>query len=95
MMYETHDIFQGTGIAIFNHIVIKVRENRRGNQERTIQRNWQYRVHITQYQDKQNKNTTQKAKRMSNTEPTKNPGAPEWYIRCRKATSKMDSQMGL
>jgi hypothetical protein len=32
------------------------RENRRGNQEWTIQRNWQDWVHKTQDEDKQNKN---------------------------------------
>jgi hypothetical protein len=59
------------------------RENRRGNQEWTIQRkpkgqprldnpesNWQHGVHKTQYEDKQNKNTPQKAKNMSNTDST-------------------------
>ena len=34
---------------------INVRENRGGNQEWTIQRNWQHRVHKTQNEDKQNK----------------------------------------
>jgi hypothetical protein len=32
---------------------------RRGNQEWTIQRNWQHRVHETHNEDKQNKNTMQ------------------------------------
>ena len=31
-----------------------------GNLEWTIQRNWQLRVHKTQHEDKQTKNTTQK-----------------------------------
>jgi hypothetical protein len=34
---------------------INVRENQRGNKEWTIQRNWQYWVHKTQDEDKQNK----------------------------------------
>ena len=34
---------------------INVRENRRGNQEWTIQRTWQHWVHKTQDEDKQNK----------------------------------------
>jgi len=34
---------------------IKVRENRKGNQEWTIERNWQYWVHKTQDEDKQSK----------------------------------------
>ena len=38
---------------------INVREYQRGNQIQTIQRNWQHRVHKTQDEDKQNKNTTQ------------------------------------
>ena len=59
------------------------RENRRGNQEWTIQRkpkgqprldnpesNSQHGVHKTKYEDKQNKNTPQKAKNMSNTDST-------------------------
>ena len=67
---------------------IKVRENRRGNKEWTIQRNWQHWAHKTQYENEQNttqktkkmsntdptKNTTQKTKKMSNTDPTKNQG---------------------
>jgi len=40
---------------------MNVRENRRGNQEWTIQRNWKHWVHKTQDEDKQNKNTTQYA----------------------------------
>ena len=38
---------------------INVRENRRGNQEWTTQRNYQHWVHKTQDEDKQTKNTTQ------------------------------------
>ena len=34
---------------------INVKENRRGNQEWTIQRNWQHWVHTTHAEDKQNK----------------------------------------
>jgi hypothetical protein len=60
----------------------------RGNKEWTIQRNWQHWAHKTQYENEQNttqktkkmsntdptKNTTQKTKKMSNTDPTKNQG---------------------
>jgi hypothetical protein len=38
---------------------INDRENRRGNQEWTTQRNYQHWVHKTQDEDKQTKNTTQ------------------------------------
>ena len=38
---------------------INVRENRRGNQEWTNQRNWQHWVHKTQYEDKPNKKQKQ------------------------------------
>ena len=34
---------------------INVRENRRGNQEQTIQRNWQHWVHKTQDEGKESK----------------------------------------
>jgi len=34
---------------------INIRENRRGNQEWTIQRNWKHWIHKTQDEDKQNK----------------------------------------
>ena len=34
---------------------INVRENRRGNQEWTIQNHWQHWIHKTQDEDKQNK----------------------------------------
>jgi len=37
--------------------IINVKENRRGNQEWTIQRNWQHWVYKTQDEDKQNKDT--------------------------------------
>jgi hypothetical protein len=47
---------------------INIRENRRGNQEWTIQRNWQHWVHKIRDEDKQNKNTTQKNKKMNNTD---------------------------
>jgi len=42
-----------------HHRYINVKENRRGNQEWKIQRNWQHWVHKTQNDDKQTKNTTQ------------------------------------
>ena len=38
---------------------INVREHLRGNQKRTIQRNWRYQTHKTKDEDKRNKNTTQ------------------------------------
>jgi hypothetical protein len=38
------------------HFLINVRENRKGNQKWTIQRNWQQMVHKKQDEDKQNKN---------------------------------------
>ena len=50
---------------------IHVRENRRGNQEWTIQRHRQQLAHNTQNEDKQNKNLTQKIKKMSNMNLTK------------------------
>ena len=40
---------------------INVRENRRGNRQWTIERNWQHWVHKTQDKDKQIKNATQHA----------------------------------
>ena len=46
---------------------INVRENRRGNQEWKIQRNWQHWVHKTQDEDKQQQQkTTQKTKQTRN-----------------------------
>ena len=50
---------------------IHVRENRMGNQEWTIQRHRQQLAHNTQNEDKQNKNLTQKIKKMSNMNLTK------------------------
>ena len=55
---------------------MNVRENRRDNQEWTIQRHWQHRAHKTQdkYNETQkHKNATQHRK-MSNMDPTKKPG---------------------
>ena len=46
---------------------INIGENRRGDQEWTIQRNWQYRRDKTHGGDKQCKYTTHKTKKMSNT----------------------------
>ena len=40
---------------------VNVWENRRGNEELTIHRNWQHWVHKTQDEDKKTKNTTQYA----------------------------------
>jgi hypothetical protein len=48
---------------------ISIRENRKSNQEWTIQRHSQHWAHKTQDEDKQN--TTQKIKKMSNTDSTK------------------------
>jgi hypothetical protein len=45
-----------------------------GNQEWTIQRNWQHWVHQTQDEEMQNKNLTQKTEKMSNTDPSKTGG---------------------
>jgi len=46
-------------------IEINIRENRRGNQEWTIGRNWLHWVHKTQDEKTQHRNL----KKMSNTEP--------------------------
>jgi len=49
-----------TYFLLFSTQSINVRENRRGSQEWTIQRNWQHWAHKTQDEDKQNtKSTTQ------------------------------------
>ena len=48
---------------------INVRENRRGNQEWTIQRHWQHRTKTNKTQEH---NTTQRTKKTSNTNPNKN-----------------------
>jgi hypothetical protein len=50
---------------------INVRENRRDNQDWTIQRHREHLANNTQNEDKQNKNLTQKIKKMSNMNPTK------------------------
>jgi hypothetical protein len=49
-------------LKLYNELTIEFRENRRSNQEWTIQRNWQCSAYKTQDEDKQNKkhNTTQK-----------------------------------
>jgi hypothetical protein len=52
---------------------INVRENRRGNQEWTIQRHWQHWTHKTQNERIQSKQTpqhTRKVKKMNNTDST-------------------------
>jgi hypothetical protein len=46
-MYRSFDVYQ-----------INIRENRRGNQQWTIQRNWQHWVQMTPDEDKQNKKHT-------------------------------------
>jgi hypothetical protein len=55
-------------------LIINVKEILRGNQEWTIQGNRQHWVHKAQDTDKQSKNTTQKTKKMRNTDPTKKTG---------------------
>jgi hypothetical protein len=44
--------FKETGNIGYTRHRTKIRENRRGNQEWTIQSNWQHWVHKTQYVDK-------------------------------------------
>ena len=58
---------------------INVRENRRGSQVRTIQRNWQHCVHKTQGEDKQENNTENYKRRATRIPPKTgvNPGVPE------------------
>ena len=70
--------FYNTEEAIKNE---QSRQNRRGNQEWTIQRNWQHWSHKTLNEDKQSKYTPQKTKKMSKTDPTKN--------RCERRCSRM------
>jgi hypothetical protein len=53
-------------------IIINVRENRRGNPEWTIQRN--VNIGCTRHKTNKTKNTKQKTKKMSITDPTKNRG---------------------
>ena len=55
----------------FYYYKINVRENRRGNQQWTIQRHWYHWEHKIQDEDKRNKkyNTAQKTKQMSTKEP--------------------------
>ena len=55
---------------------INLRENKRGNQEWTIQRNWQHLGTQDTRRRQRNQNTTQKTKKMSNTDPTKSRGEP-------------------
>ena len=54
-------LFDMSNTLYYKTLRINVRENRRGNQQWTIQRNWQHWVHKTQDEDKQIKNTTQHA----------------------------------
>jgi hypothetical protein len=49
-------------------VYINVRENRKGNQERTTQRHWQQLGIKEQDEDKEKKTTTWKNKKRSNTE---------------------------
>jgi hypothetical protein len=52
---------------VYQQLEINARENRRGNQQLTIQRYWQYWVHKTLDEDKQNKKLSSEAKRKRNT----------------------------
>jgi hypothetical protein len=54
-------LFDMSSPLYYKTLRINVRENRRGNQQWTIQRNWQHWIHKTQDEDKQIKNTTQHA----------------------------------
>ena len=61
-------------ISTLKYCLLNVRKNQSGNQEWTIQRHQQHWVHKTQDElNRQNKiqNTTQKAKKMSSTDPPK------------------------
>jgi len=51
-------MFFSKHVRLNSTIKMNFRENRRGNQKWTIQRNWQPMVHKTQDEGKQNKNTT-------------------------------------
>ncbi len=81
--------------AIF--LTANLRENRRSNQEWTIQRNWQHYSGCTRRRSKTNKSktTTQKTKKMSNKDHTKkgggvNSGTPEWQaVSASKKTPTM------
>jgi hypothetical protein len=46
-------------MVVMHLMQMNVRENRRGNNEWTIQRNWQHRVHKAQGKPNKTKNTTQ------------------------------------
>ena len=55
---KTYTLNQGRKPGkLYNELTIEInfRENRRSNQEQTIQRNWQYSKYKTQDEDKQNK----------------------------------------
>jgi len=52
-------LFDMSNTLYYKTLRINIRENRRGNQQWTIQRNWQHWVHKTQDEDKLIKNTTQ------------------------------------
>jgi hypothetical protein len=61
---------------------INARDNRRGNQELTIQKNWQHWVHKIQYEDSQSKqNKTHKFKMTGNTNLTRNMYSLSWKVR--------------
>ena len=60
---------------IVSHMIItNARENRRDNQEWTIQRNWQHWVHKTQDEDKQSKKHNIENYTNQQHGPTKNRG---------------------
>jgi hypothetical protein len=63
-------LFDMSNTVYYKTLRINVRETRRGNQQWTIQRNWQHWVHKTQDEDKQIKNTTQHALDTTMSKPT-------------------------
>ena len=66
-------MFVCVGKFSFQIVKLNVRENRWGNQEWTIQRDTGKIGHTRRRKRKQKKhNITQKTKKMSNTDPTKN-----------------------
>ena len=57
--YHNFLMNNGSKDILAHNLQINARETRRGNQEWTIQRNWQHWGHQTQNENKQSKNTTQ------------------------------------
>ena len=80
-------------IANSKLLQINVRKNRMGNQERTIQRNWQHWTHETQDEDKQKHNTicvgphwTQRNTNNANTDnrrQRRTEHRSEFYFKCK------------